>query len=538
MNRRGFLWASAAAAAFNAVPGIATAEASSDIMVEITTGKLSGLREEGVSAFLGIPYGEPTRRFLPPKPAKAWPGTRAATAFGHRAPQLDPAADPTVQKFMGKMVRFSHDPTSEDCLVLNVWTPATDAAKRPVMFWCHGGGFALGSGQEPDYIGANLARKHDVVVVTVNHRLNVLGYCYVGHLGGAEFAQSGNVGMLDLVLALNWVRDNIARFGGDPDNVTLFGQSGGGVKVSVLLAMPAPKGLFHKAIIMSGPGTRVTELGKAEQKTNELLTRLDLGKDGFQTLRTMPVEKLVQVGGAIGAMGPGVISFDPVLDQISILSHPFDPKATDVSASVPLIIGHTRDEMSLMMVREILANTMTEAEFAARVKFIVGSEHADEAAALYHQTYPNISRAQLFADIATDSYMGYGSTRIAELKVEQGRAPVYCYLTTWEAPAALGGVLRAAHGEDTGLAFDNVDIGREGQYGPGPAPQQIADILSGGFTQFARSANPSHAGIPAWPQYTLARRETLIVDVPPRVEKDPQKSLREFWSRVGVKIPA
>jgi para-nitrobenzyl esterase len=406
------------------------------------------------------------------------------------------------------------------------------------MFWCHGGGFALGSGQEPDYIGANLARKHDVVVVTVNHRLNVLGYCYVGHIGGSEFVQSGNVGMLDLVLALNWVRDNIARFGGDLDNVTIFGQSGGGVKVSVLLAMPAAKGLFHKAIIMSGPGTRVTELAKAEQKTNQLFARLELDKNSLDTLRTMPVDKLVQVGGAIGAMGPNVISFDPVLDKITIPAHPFDPKATDISASVPLIIGHTRDEMSLMMVREILSNSMTDAEFATHVKFMVGAEHADEATALYRATYPNVTHAQLLADIATDSYMGYGSTRIAELKVQQGRAPVYCYLTTWEAPAALNGVLRAAHGEDTGLAFDNVDIGREGQYGPGPAPQRIADIVSGNFTHFARTANPSHPGIPRWPQYTLAQRETLIVDVLPRIENDPQKPLREFWSRVGVKIPA
>jgi para-nitrobenzyl esterase len=248
------------------------------LVVDTDGGKVRGKEEKGTRAFLGIPYGASTAgkaRFLPPVQAQPWSGVRDAVAFGNRAPQTPMPAN--IPAEVRQLFRFSSDPMSEDCLVLNVWTPTTNKdAKKPVMFWCHGGGFATGSGQEPDYNGANLARDNDVVVVTVNHRLNILGYLYLGDSVGGEYA-TGNAGMLDLALALEWVRTNIGNFGGDAGNVTIFGQSGGGAKVSALLAMPAAQGLFHKAIIMSGPGLKVTPREIATKSAETLFEKLGAG---------------------------------------------------------------------------------------------------------------------------------------------------------------------------------------------------------------------------------------------------------------------
>jgi para-nitrobenzyl esterase len=507
--------------------GTARAAGMSAAVVETTTGRVRGARAAGICGFLGIPYGK-AQRFLPPEPATAWSGVRDALAFGPRAPQ--PTTDPgMLPPSMKGWARFATEPVSEDCLVLNVWTPAPDVAKRPVMVYFHGGGWAVGSGQEPDYHGANLARKSDVVVVTVNHRLNSFGYCYLGHLS-ARYAHSGNAGMLDLVRALEWVRDNIAGFGGDPNNVTIFGQSGGGSKVSAMLAMPAGKGLFHKAIIMSGPGVKMMERSRAEENASKLLAKLGLGPTDVDKLASAPMEDVIRATGQPLA-GPGRgIAFQPVVDGIALPTHPFDPVAPAVSATVPLLIGHTRDEMAGLMIPEIAANTLTEAELAERIERIAKGR-SQEVIATYRQIRPGSTPIQIWADVLTDRGMGAGTVTIASRKVQQGAAPVYMYLVTWETPF-LNGAVRAGHGEDVPLVFQNVEEAR-GMVGAGPRPQQIADQMSPAFAAFARSGKPDHKNIPHWTRYTLEKRETMIFDIPPRLASDPQMKERALWTEAG-----
>jgi para-nitrobenzyl esterase len=298
------------------------------VIVDTASGNLRGTQLPGISSFLGVPYGS-AKRFMPPEPAASWNGVRDAVAFGPRAPQFEPPPGAMPASMMN-LVTFAHEPMSEDCLVLNVWTPKADGKKRSVMVWFHGGGFAVGSGQEPDYYGANLARKNDVVVVTVNHRINVFGFCYLARVGGQDFQSSGNVGMLDLVEALKWVKGNIGRFGGDPANVTIFGQSGGGAKVSVMLAMPSAKGLFHKAIIMSGPGVRMTERKDAEANTDKLLAAMALGNTDVAKLQALPMQDLIKATGMPMAGAGMGINFSPVVDGVVLPSHPFDPVAPEV----------------------------------------------------------------------------------------------------------------------------------------------------------------------------------------------------------------
>jgi para-nitrobenzyl esterase len=498
---------------------------ASNIVVETTSGKVRGTRAADVCSFLGVPYGS-AKRFMPPKAPNPWSGIRDAVALGPRAPQFEvpPGALPPS---MAGLVSFAHEPTSEDCLVLNVWTPNPDNRKRPVMVWFHGGGFAVGSGQEPDYHGANLARKNDVVVVTVNHRINVFGFCYLARTAGPEFAESGNVGMLDLVQSLTWARDNISHFGGDPANVTIFGQSGGGAKVSVMLAMPSAKGLYHKAIIMSGPGVRVKEPDQAEANTNKLLTALGLGKKDIDQLLALPMQELIKATGMpLAGAGMG-IDFSPVTDGVVLPSQPFDPVAPEVSATIPIIIGHTRDEMAMMMVPDIVANKLTDAELAQRVEGIAqGRSH--EILTAYRQLRPEATPIQIWADVVSDRGMGAGTILLADRKVKQARAPLFMYLVTYEVPA-LGGALRASHGEDMALVFDNVG-GAAGLHGTGPRAQQMADMMSRAWVAFARAGKPDHRGIPHWPRYTLERRETLIFDIPPRVANDPQARERALWA--------
>lgn len=506
------------------VLGAGSGEGGDPVVVETEAGKLRGVHSAEVSSFLGIPYGS-AKRFMPPGPAPAWSGVREAVAFGPRCPQFEPPPG-AMPASMINLVTFAHDPMSEDCLVLNVWTPKANHKKRPVMVWFHGGGFAVGSGQEPDYHGANLARKNEVVVVTVNHRINVFGFCYLGNIAGPDFAASGNVGMLDLVQALKWVRNNIGRFGGDAGNVTIFGQSGGGAKVSVMLAMPSAKGLFHKAIIMSGPGVRMTERDKAEESTHKLMTSLGLGNADIAKLQSLPKQDLIKATGMpLAGAGMG-INFSPVVDGVVLPSHPFDPVAPEVSAGVPIIIGHTRDEMAMMMVPEIVSNKLTDAELTQRVEGLAKGRSAELVAA-YKELRPSATPIQIWADIVTDHGMGEGTVTLAERKVKQGRAPLFMYLVTYEVPAN-NGALRASHGEDMALVFDNV-AGATGLHGTGPRPQQMADMMSRAWAAFARTGNPDHGGIPHWPVYTLEKRETLLFNIPPRVADDPQAKERMLW---------
>jgi para-nitrobenzyl esterase len=417
-------------------------------------------------------------------------------------------------------------PGSEDCLVLNVWTPAT-SGKRPVMVWLHGGGFAIGSGGDPQYEGSALARRGDVVVVTLNHRLNALGYLYLGDLS-PDFADSGNAGTLDIVLALQWVRDNIARFGGDPDNVTIFGQSGGGAKVSAMLAVPAAKGLFHKAIIQSGPGLRMADRSNAAEIAEKTLAALGIAKADVHKLQTVDVNSVVRASAqaADETGGNAMRKLAPVVDGRTLPTEPFDPVAPAIARDIPVMIGSTRDEATLFTSADPRFGKMTEEEAKARFDAVL-KDRGPAALAAYKAHFPNDAPTYWFTSMLTDMGTWMDSIRLAERKQAQHGAPVYMYRVDWHIPV-LDGVLRSPHGTEVPLVFDNVDKAPL-IMGTGPEARRLAALMSQAWVDFARSGNPSQPALP-WPAYDPQQRSTAIFETQSRIVSDPDGDLRRFWA--------
>jgi len=501
-----------------------------DAIVETTAGKVRGATVDAIHGFKGIPYGAPTggrNRFRPPRKPEPWAGVRDALAYGFSSPQPTMGMS-GLQTIIGGQPR--QEPESEDCLYLNVWTPALgDGGKRPVLFWCHGGGFTMGSGSAGFYHGRNLARRGDVVVVTVNHRLGPLGYCYLGELAGEDYALSGNAGMLDLVAALEWVRDNIAAFGGDPGNVTIFGESGGGAKVSTLLAMPAAAGLFQRAIVQSGPGLRMATREQASRQAERFLKALDIPVSQVERLEDAPLERIFAAHAEVNR-NP-LLGWRPVVDGQALPQHPFDPVAPAVSASVPLIIGTNKDEATLFLLNDRDLPALDEAGLLSRVRELAG-EHAGELIAAYKRAFPQATPGDLFTAMASDRMMRRNSITQAERKHAQGAAPVYMYLFTWETPA-LQGRLKSCHALEIPFVFDN--IARGGNFTANrPECQGLADRMSEAWLAFARAGVPAYRDLPAWPAYTPGERATMIFDIPCRVENDPYGEIRQVWSRIPI----
>src|SRR5579884_487511 len=374
-------------------------------IVEIVSGRLRGITSGGIHAFKGIPYAAPPvgpNRFRPPQPAQPWAGVREASAYAGHAWQspLRPKRRPELDRLLGPA---DDTPEGEDCLTLNVWTPDLDKGKRPVMVWLHGGAFAYGSGNRAVTDGANLARRGDVVVISVNHRLNIFGFLHLADLGGERFAGSGNAGMLDQIAALEWVRDNVAGFGGDPGNVTIFGESGGGGKVSALLAMPAAQGLFHRAIVQSGAAIRMTARERANALAAAVLAQLGIGKNECDRLQDVPPQQLLAaIAPASRAAGPRPFplldryDFGPVVDGADLPQHPFDPAAPAASAAIPLLVGGTKDESSLFLTEDepYWTGTLTEAALRARIAAVAGDD-ADAVIAAYRERLPSATPAEL-----------------------------------------------------------------------------------------------------------------------------------------------
>jgi para-nitrobenzyl esterase len=488
-------------------------------VVETTSGKVRGVIQGATHIFRGIPYGASTsgsNRFMPPRKPAPWAGVRDAFQNGPTAPQLSGPENSLI---------LNHKPTAlqgEDCLVINVFTPGlNDGRKRPVMVWLHGGGFAGGAGSAHSFDGNFLAHSGDVVVVSVNHRLNIFGYLYLGDLGGEKYADSGNAGLLDIVAVLEWVRDNIVHFGGNPGNVTIFGQSGGGSKVSTLLAMPPANGLFHKAIIESGSALKGIPREEAAKTTQRILAKLNLQSNQVDELQKLPVDRLLSAIDNRGAApGPAPFTIAPVVDGRALPRDPFDPTAPEISADVPLIIGSVNTEGTFFTPPDSPLYSLDEAGMRSRLTPKFG-DATDKLINLYRKEIPSASPSQIYFLINA-----FPSAAIAqaERKAAQGKAPVYMYLFTWETPVE-GGRRHSPHTVELPFVFNNVAEQPE-EVGNGPELQPLADKVSGAWTAFARTGNPSVAGTPKWVAYSAKERATMIINNEWKLVNDPRHEAR------------
>jgi para-nitrobenzyl esterase len=505
-----------------ALPLCGAPRAAEHPVARTRAGLIRGYTDGSIKVFRGVRYGADTstRRFMPPLPPAPWRGVADALAYGRASPQ--PGSEPNQ---------------SEDCLFLNVWTPALrDAAKRPVMVYLHGGAYSTGSGSNPLYDGTRLARRGDVVVVTVNHRLNAFGYAYLARLCGPDLADSGNAGQLDLVLALKWVRENIAEFGGDPHRVMVFGQSGGGAKIATLMAMPSAGGLFHSAATMSGQ--QVTAAGplNATRRTLAWLDALKLRPKDVGELRTLPAQRLVETMSAPDPiLAFGSIYFGPVLDGRSLQRHPFYPDAPGQSAQIPMIIGNTRDETRAFLGIDESNFTVGWDGLAAKLAPNMRVDIEPELViATYRRLYPHYSPSDVLFSATTASRSWRGAIIEAELRAAQG-APTWAYQLDFSSPVQ-GGRLGAFHTLDIALVFDNT-AAPGSQTGDAADARRVAAQMSEAFLAFARTGDPNHAALPRWDTYRLPRRQTMVFDVDSRLVDDPRRAERELFATVPYVQP-
>jgi para-nitrobenzyl esterase len=503
-----------------------------DAVTATGSGSVAGYIRRGIFTFKGIPYADNSagpNRFMPPVKPKSWEGARSSRQYGYVAPQGPRAGWANDEEAF--MFAWDDGVQSEDCLRVNVWTPAlADTKKRPVMVWLHGGGYTAGSGQElRSYDGENLARRGDVVVVSLNHRLNVFGYLDLSKFDD-QYASSGNVGMLDIVAALEWVRDNIENFGGNPRMVTIFGQSGGGGKVSTLMAMPAAQGLFHRAIVESGSILQGIPQENAQKVADAIVSELGLTTATIGQIQTLPyqqvltaAEKVLREGRpkAVGGIPnfrriSALLGFGPVVDGKTLPHHPFDPGAPALSADIPMIIGTTLNEF-VTALNHPEFEAMSEADLLKRVSEIYG-EKAMNVIGAFRERTPRAKPFDLWSRIAASGVRG-SAIEQAKLKAAQGKAPAYLYWFTWQTPI-LSGRPRAFHCAEIAFVFDNTDR-CETMTGGGSEPRALAAKMCDAWIQFAKTGNPNHPQLPNWPAFSTETIPTMIFDHPSRVEMNP-----------------
>jgi para-nitrobenzyl esterase len=533
-SRRDLLLAAPALMAGAAVAGAATAQPASPTTaprpslgggpqgqifwtVDTTAGKVQGMANTGIKEFKGVPYGAPTggrNRFMPPKKPAPWTGVRECFAHGQISPQT--LAD--LRSEYGMMIEWDQQAggMGEDMLTLNVWTPGVnDQGKRPVMVSFHGGGWATGSGNAPGFDGAQLALFGDVVVVTVNHRLASFGYLHLADLGAPpEFAYAGVTGVMDMAASLEWVRDNIANFGGDPGRVFIFGQSGGGAKTTTMLANPAAKGLFHRAAVQSGSALRLTSREAGTVAAKALLDTLGLPPARIADLQKLSWQDLLQAQSLTHA------NFAPVMDGKYLPHNPWDPAAPPESATVPIIVSTTLEDAALALTNFDL----TEAGLKAIVEQRWPGK-SDEIMALYRRLDSQKTPFALQAQIFTDSGARRAAVLQAERKAAQGAAPAWMYL--WYAP--LGGKFGAVHGLDVGATFKNDRAD--------PLRKIMSDRLAAAWVAFARTGDPNCDAIPHWDPYEAGARKTMVFDIDTRQEDDPRGEARRYWAQIPMAGP-
>jgi para-nitrobenzyl esterase len=526
LNRRAFLGYSSLAAAGLMAGGRFSLAAAQDARglantaaVDTTGGRIRGLVRYGVNQFYGVPYAGSTagaNRFMPPTKVTPWTGVRDTVQVKERTPQ-DP--DGPISEVFAMDRR---EPMGEDCLAINIYTPGLGRGNRPVMVWLHGGGFSGGSGNWLLYDGTNLARKEDVVVVGVNHRLNLFGFLHLADIGGEKWANSSNVGMQDVVAVLAWVKENIANFGGNPNNVTVFGQSGGGGKVSTLMAMPSAKGLFHRAIAMSGSAFRGQTREAATRATEQFLAKLGLNRNQLDQLQQMPWERLQaayfsepRIQGLAGG---------PVTDGKSLPRDQWAPTAPEYSAEVPFMMGSTETEDGWNDPPPPLE--MSETEMLTRVRRIVRDDatKANELVQLYRKTHPGISNTDVWLIMNTDNTRRANAQSLAELKTAQGKAPAFLYYFNWRSPVH-NGQMKSYHTLDIPFAFYNVDVASS-MTGSGNDRYPLAHAMSATYAAFARNGNPNNPAIPNWPAFNTQSYPTMVLGSNIRVANDPNREER------------
>ncbi|MBN2318485.1 MAG: carboxylesterase/lipase family protein [Acidobacteria bacterium] len=530
-NRRAFILLAAGLAAVAMISGCGSDKSlpeseSATNAVDTTNGPVRGRTEDGnVHVFKGVRYGAPPvgdLRFKPPVRPASWTEPADAHEYANRA--IQGSGMPGTSDDLPEV--------SEDCLFLNVWTPGLDDKKRPVMVWLHGGGFSSGSGGDLFCEGKNLARKGDVVVVTVNHRLNVFGFLQLGDAWGTDYASSGQAGMLDIVLSLEWVRDNIAGFGGDPDNVTIFGESGGGRKVAMLMAMSPAAGLFHKAIIQSGSGLDAPSKADAVAMGRELLKKLEIADGDTKALISADARAIfeAQQASSPNILTPGQLTvpaggFAPCIDGIVLQRKPFIPDAPPISAGIPLLIGSNKDEMSIFRSSDPEFGKHTDEEFVEYVHEALPGR-AESLIPALRSAFPDYSPSDLI--VAADTMKGYWIATVlqAERKAAQDAAPAYVYLLAWETGAD-NGRLRAHHALDVPLIFNNIETMRS-MLGPGPEPLRMADLMSSAWIAFARTGDPNTDELPTWPPYEQENRSTMVFDSESYIQTNPYEKIRRI----------
>eukprot|EP01137_Pigoraptor_chileana_P016922 Opistho-2@6149 len=509
------------------------------ITTETSYGKIKGYREQGVNIFKGIPYAGKTsgeRRFRRPAPLEPWTGVRDTVSLGA----------PAIQN------RRRNEPEpSEDCLFLNVWTPANDGKKRPVMFYSHGGGFVIGSGGSAGQDGANLARHFDVVVVQTNHRLGLMGFLYLDEIGGSDYEGSGNNGMLDIVEGLKWVNKNIENFGGDPNNVMIWGESGGGAKTSCLYAMPSAAPYFNKASIESGPGVRMTPKEIAAETTLMLLKELGIETKDWKKVLDVPASKLLEIQGklpfvppfveknkSLGFMRRNYGGFGPVVDGKALPYHPFDPTAPLVSKDKPLLVGWNEDEWAFFA-WERIETDFVKYDFEDLHKKLEPTyeENTQKIIDTYRKTRPNALAADIYIAISSITMMGLGSIDIAEKKTKQAGASVYLYNFGYKSEIKIPGTdyeMGTPHAMDISFKFFNESASKPSFFGGNkPERETASHNFAELWTNFAKTGKPFAKDTPEWKAYNLKERPTMRIDTKLEVINDRFKEELKVWREIG-----